>query len=242
MAKTKKIRIGRHFIAGAIIVVLGVIGTSYATWTKEHSVNAKLSTDKFDFMFGEKGYTADLVDQSGSSKDVLDFSVNIIDKRGMAELAFTSGIPKELLDDGNYIRISYPVQSVRTGDKMALLEYDVDFAKKEDLVFHASGSYIAHEGSVYEYANLPADFTKDLTFHVYRSMKKMNGSYVGSMYLELSDESKDAIAAFPTELVLDSNVSDLVAVGLTSKQDGVLIDYSAQISFYLEQFNKKEDR
>lgn len=242
MKKKEKMQVEKLMVAGAIAVALGVMGTSYAKWSKEHSVNAKLSTDKFDFKLSDKGYAAKIVDLNGKSMDVMNVSVNAIDERKNAEISFDSGIPKELLEKGNYLQITFPVQHSDPKDRMALYEYDVDFSKNEDLVFRANAGYLSFGGAVYEYANLPKEFIQDMTFHVYRAMEKKDEQYYGSVYLELSDASRELIATFPTELILDEKVEELVLSDKKSEDDGVMVDYETKISFHLEQANKESGK
>lgn len=242
MIKKRRVKFGKMYVAGAIILALGVMGTSYAVWTREHLVTAKLSTDKFDFKLGEAGHAARIVDLQGNYVELLDFSFNGIDNMKNAEFTFNSGIPSELLEEGRYLQITFPIEPTDSDDKTRLFEYEVDFSRDEALVFHAKGGYLSFDQTVYEYANLPAEFLQDISFHVYRSVEIKDDTYYGSVYLELTDESRELLTALPTELTLDTKVEELTVSDKKSEYDGVMVEYDAQISFHLEQFNKQANK
>lgn len=238
----KQMGVGKFIIASAIVVAMTVMGTSYATWSDKLNTFGKFSTDRFAFAFGNSGYIADLVDAAGNSTKLLDFTVNILDGGKGAELLFRGGIPNQLLMEGNYIRISYPIQNPDLESKMNIYTYEPDFTKaeKEEIIFESDQTFLSIGSTVYEYQNIPAEYKENLKFNVYRSVHIENEEYYGNLFLELSNESKEYILHLPVEITLEKEELEmLLPTEFTSEQDGIMVNYHGNIEFFIEQHNKE---
>jgi hypothetical protein len=234
----------KYIVTLVIVMTLFAAGSSYAKWSRDQKVSAKLSTDTFKFGFGEEGYTSEIVDESNTSYQGFELKAELENNDNSAVITFNSGVPLQPLIEGKYIKISYPIKNKSNKPPMDIYAYDVDFTKKDKktLELEPLKTYLSLGETVYEYENAPKEFKEKIKFDVFRSITKENDDYIGHIYLGLTDESKEKVLTFPKELKLEDKIEDLSIVSdLSSEQEGIMVTYKGELDLYLEQSNKSNE-
>ena len=98
-------------LAGILLLAMAGIGHGYASWNREQSISMELATGKFKHFFSQKGdCSAEIVDEAGNELQSIASDWKTTDNRTTAEISFREGLPMELLAEGNYLCLSYPIE------------------------------------------------------------------------------------------------------------------------------------
>ena len=159
--------------------------------------------------------------------------VKVLDDAKSAEVIFKEGVPQELFDDNNYLKITYPLDENGT---TTLLPYQLDFNKEaEKISVNVKKAYISITDTVYEFDYANTVFNKPLVFDAYRSIDIIDEKplrSVASNKIELPEEIK----------LTQEEVSSLVpAQEEVYEQDGIQVTYHCEFDLHIDQAAAGED-
>lgn len=233
------------------------LGATYAGWSDTLHVAGELTTGAFDMAADPSGeYQVSLVTPEGRAFAELPGVEARTEEDGKSvELSFSAGLPARYLRDGYYLRLSVPIEN-GGGTFTNIRRYEPDFSKErsriplrvEEICLLADGAvYFAADGAGGLGAAL-SDFDRPLELAVYPSFEGEPDSMRGNLYLGLTEESLQQLAAFPEELRLSAEDLDLALRGrpvqLLKAEDpettGVLVRYRCEVSLDMDQSHEPD--
>lgn len=236
MRKSKMLKFKVFILSVIAFLALGGLGHSYAYLISQLKISSKLNTGDFDNLFsGERVFSADIVNMASDYKEIVK-TVNIEAQIGnggkSVEIVFKEGIPTELLDENNYLRISYPLDEKGT---TLLLPYELDLTKSpEKVTMNVKKAFISITGAVFEYNYADTAFNKPLVFDAYRSIDIVDNKPIGNLYLKSVPSNKIEV---PQEMKFTKEeVSKLVpAPEELYEQDGIQVSYFCEFDLHIDQ-------
>jgi hypothetical protein len=236
MRKSKTLKFRVFILSVLAFLALGSLGHSYAYLISHLKISSKFNTGDFNNVFaGDRIFSADIVNMASDDKEIVK-SVNIETQIGnggkSVEVVFKEGIPTELFDENNYLRISYPLDEKGT---TLLLPYELDLSKSaEKVTMNVKKAFISITGTVFEYNYADTVFNKPLVFDAYRSIDIVDNKPVGNLYLKSVASNKIEL---PQEIKLtQEEVSNLVpAPEELYEQDGIQVSYFCEIDLHIDQ-------
>ena len=241
MRKRRSIRLRVFFITVLAFFALGGLGHSYAYLVSQMKVKSQFNTGDFDNIFAaDRTFSADLVNMASADKEIiktLNNEVKITDDGKSAELIFKEGIPRELFDENNYLKISYPLDERGTS---TLRPFSLNLDKEAGKVsMNVKKAYISIDSAVYEYNYADTVFNTPLVFNVYKSIDIVDDKPIGNLYLKLAESSK---LELPQEIKLSpEEVSKLQpAPEEVYEQDGIQVVYFCEFDLHIDQAAAEE--
>ncbi len=239
MKRRKKLPVAGWKIVLAILIAAGIatVGISYAKWTDNLQVTGRVTTGALDMVFQEDSperYTVGIFDvKSSALKTFNNCKINIAGEGKSAEISFEGFLPLEELIAGKYLKFSYPIKSGK-GTLNLLKQEEADFSEPcRTVIFKPLSHFAVLDGQKYAMDDLTADYALPLEFNVYRALEcSKDKEYLGSVYLELTPESLELIAALPR--ILQIPASELPD-GEENPEGGVAVLYEAAIPIALDQ-------
>lgn len=243
---TKKVFLALIFLTG-----FGGMGMTYSAWTASGVITSGLNTGKFSMIFPEPdggNYTFAIADGEGNLLEELDADVLVEEDGKKAGIRFRSGLPVELLAEGNYIRIEYPLEPAADATLTAIEITEADLeGEGERIRMDAKSGALVMDGNILEDSTALEPFLVPLEFYVYRETAKEPGVLSGTMLLRLTEESLQQVSGMPETVELGAEDleeagSDGLFVdevwegsGETAEPYGVVVTYTCEITFYLNQ-------
>lgn len=241
----KRMRISKlrvFFITVLAFLALGGLGHSYAYLISRIKITSQFKTGDFDNVFSmDRLYNVDIVNMENGEPDVVkavNAEVKVLDDAKSAEVIFKEGVPQELFDDNNYLKITYPLDENGT---TTLLPYQLDLSKEaEKISMNVKKAYISITDTVYEFDYANTVFNKPLVFDAYRSIDIIDEKPVGNLYLRSVASNKIEL---PEEIKLtQEEVSSLVpAQEEVYEQDGIQVTYHCEFDLHIDQAAAGED-
>ena len=233
----------------ALAVGLSVIGISYAAWTGNLRILGNITIGNFAMSFqeGSGQYTAKIVDTmslTARNLETVDCEARIDGNGRTAELIFNRGLPLDLLMEGRYLQITYPIapadgsvtpSSLRAGTAAAPGR-TVDFTPDESLIV------VDHVG--YMFDQWTEDYAIPLNFEFYQTINSQNtglnrmmnqGDAEGVIWLSLSAESIAAVSALPEMIEIPASIlEEAECIPVQDNGDGVRVTYRCTIPVMIE--------
>ncbi len=236
MKKGKIFKLRVFLITLLAFFALGCLGHSYAYLISQMKISSKFNTGDFNNVFAtDRLFSVDVVNMASENKEIIktvNAETKVSDDGKSVELIFKEGVPKELFDENNYLKISYPLEEKGT---TLLLPYELKLdGEAEKVSMNVKKAYISVSGIVYEYNYAETVFNRPLVFDVFRSIDIVDDKPVGNMYLKLVENSK---LELPQEIKLSKEeVEKLqVAEGEVYEQDGIQVSYFCEIDLHIDQ-------
>lgn len=240
--RTKRLKaIYKWLLVCVMTAGLGIMGGTYAVWTDSLTVEGKLSTGKFDLFIKDQEPTLHLVDENDGIIDIPDNSIRYVltDGKKGVNIFMEGSLPAELLE-GNYIRIQFSMEKDENSTVDEVRIKEADFQTPDFQVsMKATGVFLAADGKLYEWEDLPGEYKEPLVFDVFRKVWKDGDERKGSLYLGLEEESGNLVARFAeTPPAVEVNLEDME--GETERDTdqgdwGILVEYQCEVPFYLDQ-------
>lgn len=243
---TKKV-----FLALILLTGFSGMGMTYSAWTAGGVITSSLNTGKFSMIFPERNrgnYAFAIADGEGNLLEELDADVLVEEDGKKAEIQFRSGLPMELLAEGNYIRIEYPLEPAADGTLTAIEITDADLdSDGERIRMDAKSGALVVDGNILEDSAVLEPFLTPLEFHVYRETVEEPGLLSGTLLLRLTEESLQHVREIPETIELgadfleEAGAGELFVDGVwegskeTAESYGVVVTYTCDITFYLNQ-------
>ncbi len=231
-------------------LVLGVglcaLGITYAAWTANLNIRTYFGTGMFNMIFpdSEEGdYYVWLTDENGSPLENLETELIVSEDGKQADLTFGSGLPVELLAQGYYIKVVYPLKQAEnnTINKVEPVNPDLDDTG-EEVQMKAESGMLMVDGTPYGLEEILEPFMIPLKFYAYTGVEEDEGELRGYLYLKLMEESLSAIHDMPEAIELEtealeesmSDWAELVSLS-ENAENSVVITYSCELPLYLDQ-------
>lgn len=198
----------RLLLALALGVGLYALGTTYAAWTTSLSIRTDMRTGIFNMIFPDSGdgdYYAWITDENESSVEELEIELSVSKDGKQAELAFTGGLPVELLAQGYYIKVAYPLEQAEnnTINQVEYVEPDLDEPGEKVRMKVKSGTVMV-DGTSYGLEEILEPFMIPLNFYVYKGVVREEDDLTGYLYMKLTEESQRDIEDMPKVFELDA--------------------------------------
>lgn len=247
---TKKVILALILLAG-----LSGMGMTYSAWSADGIVTTGLYTGNFSIIFSgpeEADYMFAIVDGEGNILEELDADVLIEEDGKRVLVQFRQGLPVELLIQGNYIKLEYPLEAAPDGTVTAVQTAEADLESDgERIQMDARSGALLADGNILEGLSVLESFMEPLEFYVYRETAAEPGALNGTMFLKLTEESIEYINGLPETVELGADFIDqeLEGSGQETGLDevrmaedyGVVVTYSCDILFYLNQKEAEMD-
>lgn len=241
-------------LMSALILGVGLclLGTTYATWTTGLNIRSNLRTGVFNIIFPdscEENYYACLTDENDNLIEDLEVVLSVSKDGKQLNLTFCSGLPLEQLEQGDFIKIVYPLKEAEnnTISEIELVEPAL-FDEGEKVQMKAISGILMVDGTPYGMEKMLKPFMIPLKFYTYAGIMRQKGTLKGYLYLKLTEESMMDLEYMPEVIELDAE--DMVGESddkkvnhreLTNITDnGVVIAYSGEIPVYLNQSGAKK--
>ena len=253
--KGRRHLIGKRWVLLAIIAVgLSVMGISYATWTDDLSILGNVTFGNFIMSFQESSgqYTAKIVDTmspTAQNIETIECESRIGRDGRTAELIFSRGLPLNLLMEGRYLQITYPITSangsvtpstLQTGSADAMRR-TIDFTPAESLMVIDHIGYIANQWT--------ESFAIPLSFELHHAINNRSsgqsrtqnlGDAEGVVWLALSAESIAAVSSLPDMMEIPySLLEEAECVPVQDNDNGIRVAYRCTIPVMIELANSQ---
>lgn len=233
-----------------LIVILGVglcaLGTTYAAWTSGLNIRTNLQTGIFNMIFPDSAigdYYVWITDEEGSPIEELDVELSVSKDGKQADLTFNSGLPVELLAQGYYIKVGYPLEQAvnNTISAVELVEPVLD-ESGEEVRMKAKSGFLMAGGTPYGLEKILKPFMIPLKFHTYKGVEGEEGALRGYLFLKLTEESLKDMDDMPEAIELDAEAleesmdeqMDFIE-WTAAAENGAVIVYTCELPLYLDQ-------
>ncbi|WP_312280543.1 hypothetical protein [Oscillibacter sp.] len=208
------------------------VGATYAGGSNTLNIHGKLTTAVFDMAAKASGeYRVSLVEPDGKTSVELGGVEAWTEEDGKSvEILFSEGIPADYLREGYALCLSVPLENGK-GSFMNIRRYEPDFSNEwgqitlqaEEICLRLDGAvYLAEDGGS-GLGNLLAAYNVPLKMAVYPSFEGEPDAMRGSLYLTLTEESLDVLAALPEK------------VEIPAETNGVLVRYRCEVPLVMDQ-------
>lgn len=243
--KKKKMPVSERMIL-TLILTTGtlLIGTTYAGWTQQLNITVGATTGEFNMIFpepDEEQYQVAVTDAQGNVMQETDAEVTVTDEGKAVRIVLSDGILLELLLEGDYLRLTYPIRMAEDSSFGNVKLYEPDFGvSKETVWMEPDDAVLLVDGNIYNPAMMLEEYEIPLEFEVYRGMEREGEKIWGSLFLKLTGESMDEIRGMPDTLELEEEElegyqTDLKGDWDVSGESGVMVTYACTATLYLDQ-------
>ena len=228
-------------LAGILLLAMAGIGHGYASWNREQSISMELATGKFKHFFSQKGdCSAEIVDEAGNELQSIASDWKTMDNRTTAEISFREGLPMELLAEGNYLCLSYPIE--KNGTVVRLTEADFTKEAEQELTLEPKDVFLSAEGTLYRFDEADDFFKKPLVLAVYRAVEESeDGELRAKLYLK--PQSEGLLEGMPEELKIKrGKLAKIPIIGDAGPmEEGIQVVYSLEVPIRLDQANAEKE-
>ncbi len=235
----------KALIGCLLTLAAGSMGYTYAKWIVPQSVSAGVTTDSFDMKYLEDGtrYHISITDGNVEEDVNQDIQLNLKDKGQVAVLTFRSGIPRELLTPGKYIKISCPIVQSDGKEGTLLPEKEVDFTEEgKKVVLTPAKIFVSYEGAVYEVGDTEETtaYNQLLEFWQYDSVEEKDDTLYSCIYLGALPETLEKIDAFPKSVEIEESLLETPPEeDMETSGNGIIVTYRGELELHLDQLQSK---
>ena len=237
---------GKLVLAVAMAVSLGAVGISYAAWSGTLRSAEKLTTGTFRMVFSqqEQSYAAGIVDPSGNQVFPLTgLTVQRTEEGQSAAVTFPNGLPLDRLLEGDLLKLTFPL-SAEEGTVTDVKRYEPDFTVPWKVVeMEPQALSLVLDGQEYDAGeDIREAYDVPLQFDVFRSVEGTADAMTGSLYFQLTEESRGRVQALPQTLEVSQAALDAGQMHTAAENpaaaggDGVLVVYTCSVPVGLDQY------
>lgn len=247
MIKKKGNRSRRFLLFVLILVSLAGTGVTYTRWSDGLQINLSLSTGIMDIRYSQDlPCYVYLVDRAGNElTEKQEAEAVILDDGKAADIR--TALPfstEEFLEyPDSLIKLEFPIEIGEEGtiNGVELLKADFLQEPSEELIMEPVCIALIKEDGQEEYEiseEAVGAFNDPLVFYVFRETTEQNGSVTGVIYLQMAEESRTRVSAFPSEIeISEPGLEDF------SHFDGhLMITYGFSVPIYIEQGHQDATR
>ena len=235
----------------AIIAVgLSVMGLSYAAWTDNLSILGNVTFGNFTMSFQENSgqYKVQIVDSmslTAQNIESIECETRIGRDGRTAELFFGRGLPLNLLMEGRYLQITYPITPADGSVTPAALQAGGTDATRRTVDFTPAESLMVIDHIGYMAPQWTEGFAIPLSFELHPAINNHSsgqnraqnqGDAEGIVWLALSAESIAAVSSLPDMMEIPYSLLDEAeCVPVQDNDNGIRVTYRCTIPVMIEQ-------
>lgn len=236
----KRRTVRRYFFLSAVLAAgLSGMGVTYAKWSDRLTVRGDFGTGIMDVVYSEEmPCMISLTDGDGAELGEKQEAKTRILENGKT-MEITAPFPlnaEEFSENPDWmVKLEYPIKAGDGGtvNQAELSEADFGQEPEEELVLKPVRTALMASEDTEEYPlpeNKAVNLDEELVFHVFRETREEGGTVLAVLYLKMSEESRELLSEFPTEVELEEEESELLPT-----QARLVVTYECSVPVYVEQ-------
>lgn len=227
------------FFSAVLAVCLSGMGATYAKWSDRLTMRGDFRTGIMDVVYSEEmPCMIGLTDGDGAELgEKQEAETQILDNGKTMDITAPFPLSAEEFSENPdcMIKLEYPIKAGDGGtvNRAELSEADFGQEPEEELVLKPVRIALMAQEDTEEYPlpeNEVPNLDEELVFHVFRETREEGGMVLAVLYLKMSEESRELLSDFPTELELEEEESELLPT-----QARLVVTYECSVQVWVEQ-------